>query len=384
MSLARRPHLALILPYLKARGTEKQAVNLALGLQPRGWRVSVVVVQGWGEDSLYNALQLEGINVVNLLPPWRRAVKGASLWRLPALLHCLQGLQCDVVLSRALLSHRVAGLAALLLRRPFVAVYSAGIPPPTTAMRSATAVAWLRAACWRLQLGWPRLLITVSQQSLRHLQQRLVLPIGWAIAIANGVDLGRFAPVLHRPGRVLQIVSVTTLEFDRKGLDVLLQAFEQLLQRAAGAVHLQIVGSGPDADAIAAWIQAHQLQGQIELLGDQPDPRPWLQQADLFVLPSRREGMPNALLEAMACGLCVVAADCHTGPAELIRNGVNGLLVPVGDPTALASAMRSALLDPVLRQRLGQTAAESTRCGHSLDGMLDAYDHELRQLLVEA
>ena len=381
MVTPRPPHLAVVLPYLKLRGTEKQATNLAIGLQRRGWRVSVLVVQGWGDSSLYQQLEAAGVQVLNLLPPWRRAAKGASMRRLPLLLRSLHRLNCDLVLSRALLSHRVAGAAAWLLQRPFVAVYSAGIPDPSSQGSSARA-RW-RSLLWRCGLGWPTQLITVSADSLVHLQRRDPTARGWATAISNGVDTAWFQPVPRSPGRCLELVSVTTLEWDRKGLDLLLQAFLQVQAQSAAELKLRIVGSGPDAAAIAAWVEAHQLQEQIELVGDQPDPRPWLQQADLFVLASRREGLPNALLEAMACGLCVLAANCPTGPAELIESGVNGWLVPVNNVDALARAMGQLLADPALRIRLGQAAVSAARSRHNLEAMLDAYDHQLRQLLPQ-
>jgi len=376
------PHLAVILPYLKPRGTEKQAINLAIGLQRRGWRVTVVVVQGWGEASLYDQLQAAGVQVLNLLPPWRRAAKGASLRRLPSLLGSLRRLNCDLVLSRALLSHRVAGAAAWLLNRPFVAVYSAGIPD--VPLLGPSRLARIRCLLWRCRLGWPRRLITVSAQSFEHLQRRDPSAPGWATAICNGVDTVWFKPVPRSPGPCLEIVTVTTLEWDRKGLDVLLRAFQQVRASTSAELKLRIVGSGPDAAAIAAWVEAQRLNDNIELVGDQPDPRPWLHRADLFVLASRREGLPNALLEAMASGLCVLAANCPTGPAELIESGVNGWLVPVNDAKALAMAMSRLLADSALRNRLAQAAVAAARSRHSLDAMIDAYDHQLRQLLPQA
>jgi glycosyltransferase involved in cell wall biosynthesis len=85
-----------------------------------------------------------------------------------------------------------------------------------------------------------------------------------------------------------------------------------------------------------------------------------LREAAIFVLSSRYEGFPNALLEAMACGCAVVSFDCPSGPAELINNEVNGMLVAPEDADALATVMRRLINDAELRRRLG-AGAETVR-----------------------
>ena len=89
-----------------------------------------------------------------------------------------------------------------------------------------------------------------------------------------------------------------------------------------------------------------------------PDPETWMAQATVFVLPSRYEGFPNALLEAMAMGCPAVAADCDSGPREIVRHGENGLLVPAGDAGALADALSTLFADEALRRRIGQEAVK--------------------------
>ena len=100
------------------------------------------------------------------------------------------------------------------------------------------------------------------------------------------------------------------------------------------------------------------LTDRILLPGRVSNPEAALKQADLFVLPSRFEGFPMALCEAMAAGLPVIAADCPTGPREIIRPDVDGILIPPEDPAALAAALARLMDDDALRHRLGGRAAE--------------------------
>ena len=111
--------LVLVLPYLKARGTEKQALMLTQGLVSLGWDISLVVVMGYGESWLYESLEKSGIKVINLGQPWYRKRKGVSWLRLPHLVRSLRVLKPDVVMSRALLANRLVGFASMIACVPF-------------------------------------------------------------------------------------------------------------------------------------------------------------------------------------------------------------------------------------------------------------------------
>lgn len=124
---------------------------------------------------------------------------------------------------------------------------------------------------------------------------------------------------------------------------------------------LKIAGAGPLAGSLQADIDRAGLAGRASLLGFRSDLPALYAGASLFVLSSESEGFPMALCEAMAAGLPVIAADCATGPGDIVRDGVDGRLVPARDAAALAAAMRDLMGDAALRRRLGAAAAAVTR-----------------------
>jgi GalNAc-alpha-(1->4)-GalNAc-alpha-(1->3)-diNAcBac-PP-undecaprenol alpha-1,4-N-acetyl-D-galactosaminyltransferase len=146
---------------------------------------------------------------------------------------------------------------------------------------------------------------------------------------------------------------------EQKGFDLLLDAFAQLGERHADWT-LTILGDGPLRRELECQRQRLNLTGRVRFLGRVPNPSDFMRQADVFVLSSRYEGFPMALCEAMSCGVAVVAADCLTGPREIIRDGVDGLLVPTGDAAALASALSRLMSDEGLRSLLGNRARAIT------------------------
>ena len=119
-----------------------------------------------------------------------------------------------------------------------------------------------------------------------------------------------------------------------KGFDLLLEA----LAHVPGA-SLDLLGDGPERAALEAQATRLGLADRVRFAGDVPDPYPAMLRAQALVLSSRREGAGNVLIEAMALGVPVIATDCPSGPRVLLRDGVCGVLVPCGDPPALAQAI---------------------------------------------
>jgi glycosyltransferase involved in cell wall biosynthesis len=145
----------------------------------------------------------------------------------------------------------------------------------------------------------------------------------------------------------------------QKRFEDLIKAYAELPNRKG--LSLIILGDGELRDALAAVAEQYGVAGSVVLPGFDPNPFRYMARCDVFVLSSGWEGMPNVLLQAMACGAPVVATDCPHGPREVLQEGRLGELVPVGDVPSMASAIERQLR----RGRVGYPAEA-----------LRAYDYE--------
>jgi glycosyltransferase involved in cell wall biosynthesis len=193
--------------------------------------------------------------------------------------------------------------------------------------------------------------------------------------IPNGVDITRFSPLddndaFVEDGRAQVVICVSKMRYE-KGIDVLLQAWRLVLERAPLA-RLIIVGSGPLQAQIECMANALSIAESIEFAGLQNDVPAQLHRGSIGVLPSRWEGMPNALLEAMACGLACVATAV-SGSEDIIQYGYNGLLVEPQDYEGMALALLTLLGDPELVEKYGRAARVTTEKHYSLEHITNMY-----------
>ena len=166
---------------------------------------------------------------------------------------------------------------------------------------------------------------------------------------------------------------------EQKAYDTMLKAFAIFHSYHPEHV-LNIYGDGIDEESIKALAEKLELGDNVVFHGNRPDAVNLIKDAGMFVMTSRYEGMPNALLEAMACGIPCICTDCDFGPAELIEDGVSGLLVPVDDVRAVAAAMTRIADEPGLAQRLSQGALE-VRQTHSREEICRQYHSYIEQVL---
>lgn len=190
-------------------------------------------------------------------------------------------------------------------------------------------------------------------------------------------------PVIPPPaGRPLsrsnRIVAMGRLD-RQKGFDLLIKAFAGIAARhSAWSVH--IYGDGPERESLKELIAAEKMELRVRLEGRTNRPQDVLCAAEVFVLSSRFEGMPNVLLEAMSCGVACISFDCPSGPGEIIEQGRSGLLVPPEDVLSLAGAMDNLLTDPQMRSELGKAAADAMS-RYSVGAVLQQWNVLLKEVV---
>ena len=191
-------------------------------------------------------------------------------------------------------------------------------------------------------------------------------------AIDRGAEEAAPAP----PSGRLRLISVGRLE-PLKRFDLLLEAGAQLLERFE--FELVILGEGRERARLES--RAQELGLRLVLPGFCTNPWAWLARADLFVLPSATEGLPNALVEAQGLGLAaVVSGGPATGAVEVVQDGATGRIVPQGDATALASALSELLGDAPTRHAFAARARERARAQYALEPAARALEAQLDEL----
>lgn len=240
------------------------------------------------------------------------------------------------------------------------------------------------AAIRRLYAPFVHRYVALSGQIERYLHERVGIASSRIERICNGVDCRRFQPSEHaratfpcpplrQPGLLL-VGTVGRLEPVKDQL-ALARAFVEALSRdprARSFLRLVIVGTGALKPAIEAVLASAGASELAWLPGERADVAALLPALDVFVLPSRAEGISNTLLEAMACGLPVIATDVGGNP-ELVERGVTGELVPAGDVSAMADAILALGGRVERRMQLGAAARQRAVSRFSLDGMVRDY-----------
>ncbi len=323
--------IGILLPDLRAGGAERVSISLAKGFAAAGYRPEFIMLAAQGEF----LPEVEGRFAITVLAVrrYRQA--------LFALVRHLRRDPPDALLVQMWPLSMIAPVAALLAGyRGRVVVAEHGSIPHRRRFDAALALGY------RLRVT----AVAVSGGLAAEFARRARLPVGRVHAVANPIS--RLSPPTAsaearaeaawrgtpRGARILSVARLT----EAKDLPMLLRAFARMPDR----FRLMIVGSGEAEPHVRAEAERLGLSDRLILTGFQPDPAPFYRSADVFALSSCAEGFGNVLVEALSCGLPVVATDCPFGPAEILAGGRYGRLVPVGDDAAMAQALMAALAEP--------------------------------------
>lgn len=217
--------------------------------------------------------------------------------------------------------------------------------------------------------------IPVSADLQRWLRQVVGVPDAKTLLIANGVDTERFAPRERGYQRSEFVIGTVGRIQDVKNHSGLIDAFlllRTMLPEHAARLRLAIIGDGPLLPRIREKVEAAGLQDVVWLPGSRTDIAERMADFDVFALPSIAEGTPVTILEAMACGLPVVASRVG-GIPEVVQEGVTGLMPPPSDAEALARALAVYVQDPQLAARHGAAGRERVEKSNSIAAMVAGY-----------
>jgi glycosyltransferase involved in cell wall biosynthesis len=336
-------------------GAERVTVNLANHWAKRGWEITIVTLAPMEVDSYQlhpsiNRITLEihadGEQIMSRL--------SQNIGRIRALRRVLMQTKPQVAL--AMMSTASVLLALATRRMPEVcAIGSERTFPPRLPL----------GKIWELlrrrTYGYLDAIVTLTQECALWVSNNsaarkiLVIPNPAAWPLPANVPQIRRAEVCSTEQKLILAVGRLSKE---KNFELLIDVFAGLARKYP-EWDLVIIGEGTERAVLETKVSAEGMDARIFMPGRVGNVGDWYDEADLYVMTSDFEGFPNSLAESLAHGLPAVSFDCDTGPRDIIRHGVDGLLVPPGDEVALMSVLDEVMGDENLRKRLAEKAIDA-------------------------
>lgn len=362
--------IAAVIYNLSAGGAERVLVNLITGWRSQGHQVTVITLDS--AQSNFYALP-RGVEQIAL----GLAAESQGIWqaisnnrkRIKMLREAMARVQPDVVVSFMERTNILTLLASKPLKVPVIVTEHA---PP-----SAYDIGIVWSILRRVTYGRAAAIVSVSKDIdacfkwLSEDKRRVIHNPLSTISADTPVE------VSLAPGRKY-LIGMGRLSYE-KGFDILIGVFGKLSGKYP-QWDMVIIGDGAERQSLLNQINKQGLDKRILLPGAVKNPYPLLKQADVFISPSRFEGFGLALAEAMACGLPVVSFDCPGGPAEIIHNGVDGILVRHQDVDELQQAIEKLMSDDNKCQQLKAQALGSIE-RFKLDKIIKEWDELITRVI---
>jgi L-malate glycosyltransferase len=375
-SAGRRRKVFYLVDSLNVGGTETQAVELALRLPVSEYEIMMGCLRA--EGPLLEKLRGSAVNVREFHPSGGLD-SAAGLYEVIRLARYLRREKFDVVHTHDLWSNLMGVPAARL----------AGVPAIVSSRRDLAHFDWYQGK----RRHWLRRIQNLSGVVLANatpIRDALISEDGFAPGklrvIHNGVDTEKFqraqrdrARLFPDVGNEMLVVLVGNMHSDVKGHPWLIAAAPTVV-REFPEVRFVFAGDGESRPSFAAQVAQLGLEGKFKFLGRRSDIPEILASCDLAVLPSRAEGLPNAVLEYMAAGLPTIASRVG-GMAELVQDGVTGLLVPAEDANALAGALLQFLRDPERARQIANNGQRFAVENFSFERLIREIDELYGELL---
>jgi sugar transferase (PEP-CTERM/EpsH1 system associated) len=367
-------HIVHVMLSLDVGGLERNVLNQVRQAPRLRQRVTIVCLQRPGQ--LAPQVQELGATVICL-----NKRPGISLGLVPRLVKILRQIQPDVVHTHQVGTLFYAGPAARWAGVPLVVHTEHG--------KERYAQQFRTRLLGRIAGHFVSTFFCLTHDMAAAVRASRIVPQKKIRVIFNGIDTAQFtrphdscaarrtlgipddAPLIGTVGRLTEI----------KRQDVLIRGFA-LLKKQYPAAHLVLVGEGPLRDDLQKLATQCQVGDAVHFAGYQSPTGPFIQAMNIFALTSRSEGMPQAAIEAAVCGLPIVASRVG-GLPELIEHGRTGLLVPVGDESALASALAELLADPDRARRIGAAAKQHAVATFDISRMADDYHRHFTDALKQ-
>jgi glycosyltransferase involved in cell wall biosynthesis len=348
-----QPQIGFYIPALDVGGAQRVTVNVANGLAERGYPVDLLLSYHKGE--LLDQVS-DRVNVLDLETP-----------RIP-----ITGIGASVPGIKTYLEEREPAILFSAM------TYASVVSIATNVISSTrTRVVGIEHSTFGNRAGLKeRLTLCLARDLYRFANHIVAVSEGVADSVvANTAVSGSDVSVLYNPVPVATVRNESEVAVDdswiradeletivwagrlepEKDLPTLLRAFASV-NRGRPNTRLILMGTGSERGKLLQLSETLGIEQTVALPGYVENPYPYMRRASVFVLSSEREGLPTVLIEALACGCPVVSTDCPSGPREILADGTYGKLVPVGDESALAEAIRLTLDDLPDRTTLSERA----------------------------